>query len=62
MIASIRWHPGVLFPGMGFIVTNPPMEPEWIVGLRFSRGVAEQHIKMADTTSACTAVVQAVPQ
>jgi hypothetical protein len=27
VIAKIEWHPGELFPRVGFIVTNMPMEP-----------------------------------
>ncbi len=27
VIAKIEWHPGELFPRVGFIVTNLPMEP-----------------------------------
>ena len=30
---------------MGFIVTNLPMEPEWVVRFHNQRGTAEQHIK-----------------
>jgi hypothetical protein len=28
VIAKIEWHPGELFPRLGFIVTNLPMEPD----------------------------------
>ena len=28
VIAKIEWHPGELFPRVGFIVTNLPMEPD----------------------------------
>ena len=31
VIAKIEWHPGELFPKVGFIVTNLPMEPDWVV-------------------------------
>ncbi|MEZ1817400.1 transposase, partial [Pseudomonas aeruginosa] len=31
VIAKIEWHPGELFPRVGFIVTNLPMEPDWVV-------------------------------
>ena len=31
VIAKIEWHPGELFPRIGFIVTNMPMEPDWVV-------------------------------
>jgi hypothetical protein len=38
-------HPGELFPRVGFIVTNLPMEPDWVVRFYNRRGTAEQHIK-----------------
>jgi hypothetical protein len=43
--AKIEWHPGELFPRVGFIVTNLPMEPDWVVRFYNQRGTAEQHIK-----------------
>jgi hypothetical protein len=45
IIAKIEWHPGELFPKVGFIVTNLPMEPDWVVRFYNQRGTAEQHIK-----------------
>jgi hypothetical protein len=45
VIAKIEWHPGELFPKIGFIVTNLPMEPDWVVRFYNQRGAAEQHIK-----------------
>ena len=45
VIAKIEWHPGELFPRVGFIVTNRPMKPEWVVRFYNQRGTAEQHIK-----------------
>ena len=45
VIAKVEWHPGDLFPRVGFIVTNLPMEPEWITRFYNQRGTAEQHIK-----------------
>ena len=45
MIAKIEWHPDELFPRVGFIVTNLPMEPDWVVRFYNQRGTAEQHIK-----------------
>ena len=45
VIAKIEWHPGELFPRVGFIVTNLPMEPNWVMGFYNQRGTAEQHIK-----------------
>ena len=45
VIAKIEWHPGELFPKVGFIVTNLPMEPDWIIRFYNQRGTAEQHIK-----------------
>ena len=45
VIAKIEWHPGELFPRVGFIVTNMPMDPDWVVKFYNRRGTAEQHIK-----------------
>ena len=46
MVARIEWHPGELFPRVGFIVTNlPPMAPDWVVRFYNQRGTAGQHIK-----------------
>ena len=45
VISKIEWHPGELFPRVGFIVTNLPMEPNWVVRFYNLRGTAEQHIK-----------------
>ncbi len=45
VIAKIEWHPGELFPKVGFIVTNLPMEPDEVTRFYNRRGTAEQHIK-----------------
>ena len=45
VIAKIEWHPDELFPGVGFSVTNMPLEPDWIVRVYNQRGTAERHIK-----------------
>ena len=45
VIAKIEWHPGELFTRVGFIVTNLPMDPDWVVHFYNQRGAAEQHIK-----------------
>jgi hypothetical protein len=45
VIAKIEWHPGELFPSVGFIVTNLPMEPDWVMGYYNQRRPAEQHVK-----------------
>ncbi len=45
VIAKIEWHPGELFPRVGLIVTNLPMDPDGIVQLYNKRVAAEQHIK-----------------
>ena len=45
VIAKIEWPPGELFPSVGFIVTNLPMVPDWVVRFYNQRGTAEQHIK-----------------
>lgn len=45
VIAKVEWHPGDLFPRVGFVVTNLPMEPDWVIRFYNQRGTAEQHIK-----------------
>ena len=45
VIAKIEWHPGELFPKIGFVVTNLPMEPDEVTRFYNRRGTAEQHIK-----------------
>jgi hypothetical protein len=45
VVAKVEWHPGELFPRVGFIVTNLPMEPDWIIHFYNQRGTAEQYIK-----------------
>ena len=45
VIAKVEWHPGDLFPRVGFVVTSLPMEPEWVIRFCNQRGTAEQHIK-----------------
>ena len=45
VVAKIEWHPGEMFPRVGFVVTNLPMEPDWVVRFYNRRGTTEQHIK-----------------
>jgi hypothetical protein len=75
VIAKIEWPPGELFPRVGFIVTNLPMDPDWVVRFYNQRGTAEQHL-LAHASIRCQAthqgrqirlpldalVVQAVPR
>jgi chemotaxis signal transduction protein len=35
-------HPGELFPCVGFVDTNLPKEPDWIIGFYNQRGTTEQ--------------------
>ena len=46
--AKIEWHPGELFPRVGFIVTNLPMEPDWVVRFYNQCYTSERHIKGAN--------------
>mgnify|MGYP000352269754 CR=1 FL=1 len=45
VVAKVEWHPGELFPRVGFVVTNLPMQADWIIQFYNQRGTAEQHIK-----------------
>jgi hypothetical protein len=45
VVAKVEWHPGELFPRVGFIVTNLSQRPKNVVAFYNQRGTAEQHIK-----------------
>ena len=45
MIAKVEWHPGELYPRVGFIVTNLTRPPERVVAFYNTRGTCEQWIK-----------------
>ncbi len=45
VVAKVEWHPGELFPRVGFIVTNLSRPAERVVVFYNRRGTAEQHIK-----------------
>lgn len=44
-MAKVEWHPGELYPRVGFIVTNLTARAERVVAFYNRRGTAEQHIK-----------------
>ena len=44
-MAKIEWHPGELYPRVGFLVTNLCRPPERVVAFYNQRGTAEQWIK-----------------
>ena len=45
VVAKVEWHPGELFPRIGFIVTNLSRPAERVVAFYNRHGTAEQHIK-----------------
>lgn len=45
VVAKVEWHPGELYPTVGFIVTNLSRPAERVVAFYNQRGRAEQHIK-----------------
>jgi len=45
VVAKVEWHPGELYPRVGFIVSNLPRSPEGTVAFYNQRGTAEQWIK-----------------
>ena len=45
VVAKIEWHPGELYPRVGFIVTNLARPAERVVAFYNQRGTAEQWIK-----------------
>jgi hypothetical protein len=45
VIAKVEWHPGELYPRVGFIVTNLARPAERVVAFYNHRGTCEQYIK-----------------
>src|SRR5205085_2683297 len=45
VVAKVEWHPGELYPRVGFIVTNLVRSAEGIVAFYNRRGTCEQYIK-----------------
>jgi hypothetical protein len=45
VVAKVEWHPGELFPRIGFIVTNLRYKSANVVAFYNKRGMAEQYIK-----------------
>jgi hypothetical protein len=45
VVAKVEWHPGELYPRVGFIVTNLARSAERVVAFYNHRGTAEQYIK-----------------
>jgi hypothetical protein len=45
VVAKVEWHPGELYPRVGFIVTNLARRAERVVAFDNQRGMAEQWIK-----------------
>ena len=45
VVAKVEWHPGELYPRVGFIVTNLSRPPQNIVAFYNMRGTCEQWIK-----------------
>jgi hypothetical protein len=45
VVATVEWHPGELYPRVGFIVTNLARPAERIVAFYNNRGTCEQYIK-----------------
>src|ERR687890_352925 len=45
VVATVEWHPGELYPRVGFLVTNLCRPPERVVAFYNGRGTAEQWIR-----------------
>lgn len=53
-MAKVEWHPGELYPRVGFTVTNMTRPPERVTLFYNQRGTAEQHIKEGKNAIAWT--------
>ena len=66
VVAKVEWHPGELYPRVGFIVTNLSRPVERVVAFYNKRGTCEQWIKEGKTAikwtrlSCCAFVANAV--
>jgi hypothetical protein len=54
VVAKVEWHPGELYPRVGFIVTNMTRPAERVVAFYNQRGTAEQWIKEGKTAVSWT--------
>ena len=45
VVAKVEWHPGELYPRVGFVVTNLHRPAKKVVAFYNGRGTAEQWIK-----------------
>jgi hypothetical protein len=45
VVAKVNWHPGELYPRVGFVLTNLARSAESVVAFYNQRGTAEQWIK-----------------
>ena len=53
VVAKVEWHPGELYPRVGFIVTNLSRPAERVVGFYNHRGTCEQWIKEGKNAMKC---------
>jgi hypothetical protein len=66
VVAKVEWHPGDLYPRVGFVVTNLSRPTESVIGFYNQRGTAEQWIKEGKNAmkwtwlSCCTFAANAV--
>src|ERR671921_131760 len=49
VVAKVEWHPGELYPRVGFVVTNLSQPAERVVAFYNGRGTAEQWIREGKT-------------
>jgi hypothetical protein len=49
-VAKVEWHPGELYPRVGFLVMNLCRPPERVVAFYNQRGTAEQWIREGKNT------------
>src|SRR3712207_7781108 len=50
VVAKVEWHPGELYPRVGFLVTNLGRPPERVVAFYNGRGTAEKWIRDRKST------------
>jgi hypothetical protein len=60
VVAKVEWHPGELYPRVGFIVTNLARPAERVVAFYNHRGTCEQYIKVHQRGQGCDQVDPAI--
>ena len=59
IVAKVEWYPGEFFPRVGFVLTNLPIQADWVIQFYNKRGTARKEGKQAIswTRLSCKALI-----